>query len=294
MTAQAAWLDAFLAAERLPASYARTVELAALPLAEQIAGLAHPVTLGVCGPQASGKSTLCAVVARLLEARGLSAAVLSIDDLYLTHEERQALARDVHPLLATRGPPGTHDVALGHAVLDNLRGSGVTALPRFDKARDTRKPRAAWDEIVGPVDVVLFEGWCVGARPQAPEALRDPINALERDEDAAGVWRRYANDALAGPYQGFFARLDRLVMLRPPGFEVVLAWRIEQEHKLKARLAAAGEDPARTQSDAALARFIAHYERLTRHILAEMPGRADVVIDLDDARRVTGLARRPV
>jgi len=289
MTGRPAWLVAFLADESLPETYARTVDLAVLPLAERVAALPHPVTVGVCGAQASGKSTLCAAIARALEARGLRVAVLSIDDLYLQREARQALARHVHPLLATRGPPGTHDVALGHAVLDSLRRPGRTALPRFDKARDTRKPRAAWDEVEGPVDVVLFEGWCVGARPQVVDALIDPVNELERLEDPEGLWRTYVNDALAGPYQALFARQDQLVLLRPPGFEVVLKWRIEQEHKLKARLKASDESLARTQSDAAIARFVAHYERLTRHILKEMPTRADVVIGLDATRAITGV-----
>jgi D-glycerate 3-kinase len=279
------WLPAFLDAERLPKSYAHTVETVALPLADQIVAAGAPATIGVCGTQASGKSTLVAVVARLLERRGLSVAILSIDDLYLTRPERETLAARVHPLFVTRGPPGTHDVALGLEVLDSLRRPGLTALPRFDKAQDTRKPREAWDVVEGPVDVVLFEGWCVGARPQSSADLQAPVNALERDLDPDGVWRRYANDALAGPYQTLFGRLDQLVLLAAPSFDVVLAWRMEQERKLRERLARDGGDLTRSLSDEAVANFIAHYERLTRHILTEMPGRADAVVPLDAQRR---------
>jgi D-glycerate 3-kinase len=222
----------------------------------------------------------------MLALRGVRAAVLSIDDLYLKREEREALAASVHPLLITRGPPGTHDVPLGLDVLDRLFKPGEVPLPRFDKALDTRKPFDQWDVVQGPVDVILFEGWCVGARPEEPAALREPINALERDEDPDGVWRTYVNDALAGPYQDLFSRIDLLVMLKAPSFEVVLNWRIEQEHKLKARLAASGGDLARTMSDAEIGRFIAHYERVTRCILAEMPARADVLAELDETRQV--------
>ena len=41
-----------------------------------------------------------------------------------------------------------------------------------------------------------------------------------------------------------------------------------------------------------LQRFIAHYERITRHILAEMPNRADLVIRLDRRRRPLAITRR--
>lgn len=288
-----AWLEAFRSAEALPEAFEAAVEALHRPLAAKIAREARAAgrcwVVGVCGTQASGKSTLCAVVARLLEDEGLKTAVVSIDDLYLTREEREALARRVHPLLATRGVPGTHDVGLGMALLDALARPDEVQLPRFDKARDTRRPPGQWDRFDGPADVVLFEGWCVGARAQDAAALAAPVNALERDEDPDGAWRRYANDQLAGPYQDLFGRLDRLVMLQAPGFEAVLDWRREQEAKLRARLAAQGGDLSRTMDEAALVRFIAHYERLTRHILAEMPGRADVLARLGPRRELVEL-----
>lgn len=284
MTAET-WLAQFMVRERLPQSYGRVVQDVALPLADQIAAANRPggVVVGICGAQASGKSTLTAVLARLLEERGLKAALFSLDDLYLTRAERMALAQDVHPLLAVRGVPGTHDVALGVRLLADLRRPGVHELPVFEKARDDRRAKgAAFD---GPADVVLFEGWCVGARPQPPGALSAPINALEARDDPDGTWRTNVNAALAGPYQAMFGALDMLVLLQAPSFEVVLAWRIEQERKLRERLAREGADASRTMSDAQVGAFIAHYERLTRWILEEMPGRADVVVGLDAERR---------
>jgi D-glycerate 3-kinase len=128
--------------------------------------------------------------------------------------------------------------------------------------------------------VVVFEGWCVGARPQAPEALAEPVNALERRHDPAGVWRAFVNAALAGPYQALFAGIGLQALLLAPGFEAVLGWRLQQEHELRAQRRAVG------QSDAEIAVFIQHYERLTRHIAAEMPARADVVARLGPQREV--------
>lgn len=278
-----AWLSDFLAAERLPENYRAVVETVAVPLVEAIVARLEPggIVVGVCGPQASGKSTLTAVVRKLLEARGLRAAALSIDDLYLTRAQRQKLGREVHPLLATRGVPGTHDAALGLTLLRDLRLPLTVALPAFDKAQDER---VAGPSFTGPADVVLLEGWCVGARPQPPADLAAPVNALERTADPDGVWRAHVNRALAGPYQVLFGALDLLVLLQAPGFEVVEAWRIEQERKLRERLAREGGDASRVMSDEQMRAFIAHYERLTRWILAEMPSRADIVVRLD-ARR---------
>lgn len=278
------WLDEFLEAERLPPAYAGVVTSVAEPLAARLADEARPggLVVGICGAQASGKSTLTAVLRRLLEERGLKIAVLSLDDLYLTRAERQALAREVHPLLAVRGVPGTHDIALGERLLAELRRPGRVDLPAFDKAQDDRAPGPVFD---GPADVVLFEGWCVGARPQKASALADPINELERTQDRDGHWRSFVNTALAGPYQSLFGLLDRLVLLQAPSFEVVRGWRIEQETKLRERLAREGGDASRVMSDEAVGAFVAHYERLTRWILEEMPARADFVIPLDEQRR---------
>jgi D-glycerate 3-kinase len=271
------WLDGFLAAEGLRDSYRLTIARAAEPMSALCEGAraAKDATalVGLCGSQGSGKSTLAAAVAAMLRARGRTVAVVSLDDLYLSHDARQRLAAEVHPLLATRGPPGTHDVALGVAVLDGLAGRGPVALPRFDKAADDPHPRADWPTLEAPVDVAIFEGWCVGARAQGPERLVQPVNALERDEDPDGHWRTFVDTALAGAYPPLFERLDRLVLLAAPGFEVVAGWRAEQEAKLSARTGG-GLAPDE------IARFVAHYERLTRWILEEMPARADLTIPL--------------
>ena len=276
-----AGLDAFIAEQGLPESFRRTAELVCEPLAAR----AHrrridrkrPAILGLCGAQGSGKTTIARYAARLLKARGMKTVALSLDDFYLTRDARQRLAREVHPLLAVRGPPGTHDVALAGAVIDQLRAKGKVALPRFDKAADTRKARGTWETVASPVDVILLEGWCVGAVAQGQQALVEPVNGLEREDDPDRVWRTYVNNQLDGPYQFLFARLQDLVLLEAPSFEVVAGWRAEQE----ARAAARG---AGGMAAADIPRFVAHYERLTRWILAEMPARADWVVTLDADR----------
>ena len=247
------------------------------------AALALPVrtpVFAISGLQGSGKSTLAAQIAARAEADGLRVAVLSLDDLYLTRAERQRLARDVHLLLATRGPPGTHDVALGCRVLDALKAGEDVVVPRFDKLADDRMEDAAWTRVHGRVDLVLFEGWCVGATPEEDAALATPLNALERDEDADGRWRRHCNEALRRDYPALWSRLDALWFLQPPGFGIVRTWRWQQEQAMVAR------DPARSGMDRAqLDHFIQHYERTSRHLLSTLPATADRVIRLDENRR---------
>lgn len=275
------WLPDFLADERLPDSFQAVFEEVCRPFADRAADwrsdFGRTAVVGLCGAQGSGKSTIAAATVRLLEARGLKAVATSLDDFYLGREARAWLGEEVHPLLRVRGPPGTHDVALACAVVDHLTGPGVTSIPAFDKATDEPQPKGAWRRVEGPVDVIILEGWCVGAQPEPAERLRIPINALEREMDPKGAWRGYANRQLADGYQALFARLDRLVFLMAPGFDVVRGWRIEQERKLRERTGGG-------MSDAEVGRFIAHYERLTRWILEEMPARADWTIPLDAAR----------
>jgi D-glycerate 3-kinase len=277
-----------IAADHLPSEFAEQVATLWGPLGERIIGehaaRGGTLVVGLCGPQGSGKSTGARVLEAGLAEAGLRATVLSLDDIYLSRTDRQRLATMVgSPLFTTRGPPGTHDVNLGFAVLDALARSGPVRLPRFDKATDDPLDPATWPMVEGPVDVVLFEGWCVGAWAQPKADLDDPINALEMAEDSQGRWRLYANERLEGSYRELFERIDLLIQLRAPTFATVHGWRLEQEYKLRARTGGG-------MTDTEIARFIQHYERLTRWIDAEMPARADVVVQLDEDRRPVRIA----
>lgn len=250
----------------------------------------RPLVVGLCGTQASGKSTACAQLAEHFSARGLRVGLLSLDDLYLGRTVRAGLAEAVHPLFATRGPPGTHDTAIGIATLDAVRRGASVMLPRFDKRADEPLSSREWPLLEGPADLLLFEGWCVGARPVPGDLLARPVNDLERDDDPDGMWRSHWNAHLAGETAQLFARIDRLAYLRPPAFEVVHRWRCEQEHGYQAQDGA--QRAAAAMTDAQVARFIAHYERLTRWIMEEMPGRADLTLELDAARRPLAIKAR--
>ncbi|WP_397573043.1 kinase [Silanimonas sp.] len=234
---------------------------------------------GITGLQGTGKSTLSAQVAALAEARGLRAVVLSIDDLYLDQPERQRLAREVHPLLATRGAPGSHDLALGRATFDALR-AGRARLPAFDKISDRRLSESDWARIDGVPDLVLFEGWFHKVPPQGEADLGAPINALERDEDADGTWRRWCNAALAD-YAPLWAELGALLFLQGPGFEQVPEWRWQQEVTL-----AAANPGRRTMRRDEIERFVMFFERVSRQALVTLPRIADWTVRVDARRHV--------
>lgn len=297
-----AWGRTLCREQSLPEQYLEDAGRHLPALARRISGMCgdagRPQLIGIAGAQGSGKSTLALFLNTWLRREeGLSCVTLSLDDLYLEQEQRRELARRVHPLLATRGVPGTHDVALAQALLDDMtQGSARHSirLPVFDKARDDRVPAAEWKTAEAPVDVVLFEGWCIGARPQPEAALQMPVNDLEAAEDADGRWRRYVNHRLATDYASLFGRLDALVMLRVPSFELVLEWRLLQEHKLRERKSKETAEPESPegQTDAQIARFIMHFERLTRHMQKTMPVYADSLIDVDDRHRLAARTDR--
>jgi D-glycerate 3-kinase len=281
----AAQLQQFVAEHRLPDAFHRTAtnfyDRLAAWLRQQV-DRKSPFLLGINGAQGTGKSTLADYLALAIGRGGeCNIAVLSIDDFYLTSAERQRLAATVHPLLAVRGVPGTHDIALLRDCLSTLRGLGSreqARLPRFDKARDDRADEASWPAIAGPVGLIILEGWCVGSAAESEAGLDAPVNALERARDPDKRWRRYVNDRLAADYADVFAELDALVFLQAPDFEAIRRWRIEQEHKLAA---SADAQAAGIMNDEQVREFIQHFERITRNNLQTVRSCADIVLELN-------------
>lgn len=288
-------VEAFIAEEQLPPEYFGTVEKWFLPMVDEVLQhiAAHQGTfiIGVSGCQGSGKSTLAALIVRMLNRMlGLRCLSLSIDDFYLTRAERQALAHSVHPLLATRGVPGTHDIALAIDTITRLCEPGEVAVPRFDKAVDDRLPKKQWPVVRAPLDIIVLEGWCLSVDAQPEGCLAEPVNELESREDPDGTWRRYVNAAIHEQYAALYGMLDYLILLKAPAFEKVYEWRQIQENKLaekfhaeKARVPGARH---RLMTADELKRFIQHYERVTRHGMETLPAKANVVFQLTDLQTI--------
>jgi D-glycerate 3-kinase len=250
-----------------------------------------PPLVGFSGCHGSGKSTLVALMAKVMrEAYGVSAAVLSLDDFYLTKAARAALAGSVHPLFATRGVPGTHDLALLNETIAVLRqpgAEGALPVPAFNKALDDRTDMVHWRQVSAPVQLIFLEGWCVGLMPQSEYELEVPINPMEAEQDPSLLWRREVNRQLATEYTDVFRHLDALLLLQAPSFDAVFEWRWQQEQRLSEQFQQDHPDkPDPTMSRSEVADFVLHYQRLTEHALKTLPDRADFLWELATDRAV--------
>lgn len=238
-----------------------------------------PGVASLAGAPGCGKTTLARTAASAL---GDDLVVLSLDDYYLPRAERERLARDVHPLFATRGVPGTHELDRLVHDLDRLaRGSvGGLRLPVFDKQRDERRPETGWRTVDRPPRHVLLEGWCTGLPPQPDDELATPLNALERAHDADGRWRRAVNVELRRMHESLVPRLVFSWYLRAPDWATIQRWRLEQEQE---------HPPERRMDAAGVNRFLQHFERLVRHAQRTCPDWADRVVQLDHDHEPTDL-----
>jgi D-glycerate 3-kinase len=289
--------QAFLERNQLPLAYLDAAKQWFSPIVDHIiAEYNHnktPKVIGVNGCQGSGKSTfadyLCTAVTEQLDIKTVA---LSLDDFYLTKSERNKLAKQVHPLLATRGVPGTHDVELAISCIKNLLAGKKTLITRFDKSIDDRVPQNQLQSIEEPVGLIVLEGWCLGALPQKTEALTNAINALEQEEDTDAVWRNYVNQALTNDYPALFNLADELIMLQAPSFDTVFNWRLEQEQKLVKRLEKEGQsNHSGIMNEQQIRRFISYFERVTENSLQEMPKRADHLFTLGLSREITSYSQ---
>ncbi|MGE4170055.1 MAG: hypothetical protein AB7F28_04980 [Candidatus Margulisiibacteriota bacterium] len=259
----------------------------------------RPVIIGLNGAQGSGKSTLSGLLKLILE-RGLQTptAVLSLDDLYKSHADRQQMAVKTHPLFANRGVPGTHDTALGCQAFTQLKARQDAVFPRFDKkaaqGSGDRLPEAQWTRVPKDTQVVLFEGWFVGAAPLMESDLMASPNRRETLEDPQGIWRQHWNQALATDYQTLFGFLDRLIVLQIPGMKTVYRQREEQEAKLRLSVSGSSDSTAGAMTPAQVENFIALFERLTQYQLSTLPLTADLLFRVDDQHQITHLQPKGV
>jgi D-glycerate 3-kinase len=244
-----------------------------------------PYFIGLTGGQGSGKTTLSIFIQQILNEVFKKRAVgFSIDDIYKTKEERDKIARKIHPLCSVRGVPGTHDIELGIDTIENLYGAQpntYTYIPSFSKIMDKHYPKKDWKKYKGKPDFIFFDAWCGGAKPIPENKWKPPLNKLEKEKDPYQIWARWSNNELAGDYQKLFNRFDKLIFIQVEKMENVYENRWLQEKAMSKgikdkKLLKNIMDKNQIKS------FVMHYERLTRHILDEMPDQADIVINRED------------
>lgn len=230
--------------------------------------------LAISGAQGCGKSTLARQLKVVLAQHQISAEVVSLDDYYLSQAERRRLSQQVHPLLQTRGVPGTHHIEqLAQDLTQQWAGAAIT-LPVFDKATDDAlAKRPPWRG-----DVLLVEGWCLGLLPLTEAQLLAAPNALEAIQDAELRWRHWVNQQLAVRYQQVWPLLGSMILLQAPGWQQICRWRAAAEQELINK-------QGRGMSDETLSAFMQHYQRWSAALLSGQHRPAALTCYLDDTQQ---------
>jgi len=233
--------------------------------------------LGFSGGQGSGKTTVAGILKIILKKffkRRIH--VSSIDDFYKTLEDRNKISNKIHPLLKTRGVPGTHDINLVKNFFNIIRKKKFKKikLPKFEKAMDNRLEKKYWFNIKQKPEIVILEGWCVGARPQSNSLIKRPINILEKYEDKDLKWRKYVNEKIKKEYKKLFVMIDHLIFMKIPNFKVVFKWRLLQEKKLKKK----SYSNKKIMSYNEIKRFIMFYQRITLQMIKDLSKSASIIM----------------
>ena len=155
--------------------------------------------------------------------------------------------------------------------------STITYIPSFSKIQDKHFPKKDWQKYKGRPDFIFFDAWCGGAKPIPKNKWRPPLNKLEKEKDPEQIWAKWSNNELAGEYQSLFNRFDKLIFIQVEKMESVYENRWLQEKTMSKGI----KDKRllkNIMTKDQIKNFVMHYERLTRHILDEMPDQADIVI----------------
>jgi len=258
-----------------------------LPLSEWIYSIYNKdrktKIIGISGGQGAGKSTITGILKLILKKKyGLNLCVFSIDDFYKKKLDRLKMSKRTHPLFITRGVPGTHDITLINKTIKKLKQKKfrTVLIPKFDKSKDDRFQKNKWQKIVVKPDIIIFEGWCVGATHQNSAELKKPLNLIEKKYDKNLKWRKIVNNLLKKRYKSLFSQIDKLVYLKVPNFNYIIKWRWLQEQKMKLT-----SKNKKTMSKIQIKEFIMFYERITKHMMKNYSKISDLTIFLDKHHR---------
>ena len=233
--------------------------------------------LGLSGSQGSGKTMVTGILQIILKKFfKKNIYIISIDDFYKTLRDRNRMSQQKHSLFKTRGVPGTHDINLIKNFFISVKRKKFKKikLPKFNKSIDDRSKKNYWHNINKRPEIIILEGWCVGAKPQIISSLRKPVNILERHEDKDLIWRKYANEKLKKEYKEVFAMIDYFIFMKVPNFKMVFKWRLLQESKLKKKF----HYKKKIMTYSAIKRFIMFYQRITLQMIKDLSKSASIVL----------------
>ena len=234
------------------------------------------------GSQGIGKTTFIQLLKSTFKTQFKKNIItISLDDFYLDKNQRIYLSNNVHPLLKTRGVPGTHDIYCLSRVIDDLNKEKFPInLPIFDKLKDRRLKKIK--KIITKSDYVILEGWCLGCPPITKEYLFKNINNLEKLYDKKNIWRNYYNNQLKFNYKKLFNKFDSTIFFKSSSFKNVNKWRIKQENFLKKR----SLNKSLGMSDNQIEIFIQHYEKITKWMLINFKDMANIIIKINKHQKI--------
>ena len=246
-----------------------------------------PFILGLSGGQGSGKTTISSIISIILSKYfKLNVFKISIDDFYKTRKIRLELSKKVHPLLMVRGVPGTHDISIMLDFFKRIKEKKFKSikLPRFNKATDDRYNKKLWYSVKRRPDVIIFEGWCVGAKAEQNYTLKTPINSLEKLKDQKIIWRRFVNKQLKSKYKKLYDQLNCLLFIKAKNFSLLRYWRIKQEKKLS--LKSKRSNKLKIMSDKEIINFMQTYQRITQNMFKSVPKYASIILNLNSNQQI--------
>ena len=247
----------------------------------------RPYFVGLAGGQGTGKTTISSLIRIILTKYfKLNVFRISIDDFYKTRKERINISKRVHPMLLTRGVPGTHDInmMLNFFKQAKSRKFKRLKLPTFNKAIDDRFNRRHWYDIKNKPDVIIFEGWCVGAKSEKSNTLKKTINSMEKAKDQKQIWRKYVNQQLKSKYKNLYSQLNCLIYLKAKNFSLLQKWRLKQERKLLINSKKNSKLKIMNKED--VLSFMQTYQRITQNMFKYMPRYASIMINLNSNHEI--------
>ena len=245
----------------------------------------RPYFVGLAGGQGTGKTTISSLIRIILiKYFRLNVFRISIDDFYKTRKERINLSKRVHPMLLTRGVPGTHDINMMLNFFKKSKSKKFKrlSLPTFNKAIDDRFNKKRWYNLKKRPDVIIFEGWCVGAKSEKNNTLKKTINSLEKAKDQKQIWRKYVNNQLKSKYKNLYSQLNCLVYLKAKNFNLLQKWRLKQERKLWVK----SKVKSKIMSKGDVLNFMQTYQRITQNMFRYMPKYASIIFELNTNHQI--------
>jgi len=246
-----------------------------------------PYIVGLSGGQGTGKTTISSVISIILRKYfKLNVFTISIDDFYKTRKERLLLSKKVHPSLMIRGAPGTHgtNIMLDFFSRAKRKKFRPLKLPKFNKAIDDRYNKKLWYSVKKRPDIIIFEGWCVGAKAEKNNTLKKSLNSLEKLKDKKLTWRRFVNKQLQSKYKQLYDQLNCLLYLKSKNFSLLRKWRIKQEKKL--RLKSKKSNNHKIMSNKEVINFMQTYQRVTQNMFKYVPKYASIILKLNSNHQI--------